>query len=228
MANNEKKETGAAIAPAKEKSTLVHDTICLFVITLIAGILLGAVYTITKKPIEDQTEKAKQEAYAAVYDGAEFVSDNKINKALEDFNSNLAAGKVSSESMGSLSDVVISEVLKAQVDGKDAGYVVTCSGKCYGGAVTMALGIDAEGVIQGIQITDCSNETPGLGQNSTGKDWNGQYVGTNSSQDLNVVKDGSGSADAGTINAISGATITSSAVTRAIDGTFQFVASLQQ
>lgn len=228
MANNEKKETGAAIAPAKEKSTLVHDTICLFVITLIAGILLGAVYTITKKPIEDQTEKAKQEAYAAVYDGAEFVSDNKINKALEDFNSNLAAGKVSSESMGSLSDVVISEVLKAQVDGKDAGYVVTCSGKGYGGAVTMALGIDAEGVIQGIQITDCSNETPGLGQNSTGKDWNGQYVGTNSSQDLNVVKDGSGSADAGTINAISGATITSSAVTRAIDGTFQFVASLQQ
>lgn len=228
MANNEKKETGAAIAPAKEKSTLVHDTICLFVITLIAGILLGAVYTITKKPIEDQTEKAKQEAYAAVYDGAEFVSDNKINKALEDFNSNLAAGKVSSESMGSLSDVVISEVLKAQVDGKDAGYVVTCSGKGYGGAVTMALGIDAEGVIQGIQITDCSNETPGLGQNSTSKDWNGQYVGTNSSQDLNVVKDGSGSADAGTINAISGATITSSAVTRAIDGTFQFVASLQQ
>lgn len=228
MANNEKKETGAAIATAKEKSTLVHDTICLFVITLIAGILLGAVYTITKKPIEDQTEKAKQEAYAAVYDGAEFVSDDKINKALEDFNSDLAAGKVSSESMGSLSDVAISEVLKAQVDGKDAGYVVTCSGKGYGGAVTMALGIDTEGVIQGIQITDCSNETPGLGQNSTSKDWNGQYVGTNSSQDLNVVKDGSGSADAGTINAISGATITSSAVTRAIDGTFQFVASLQQ
>lgn len=223
MANNEKKET----APVQEKSTLVHDTICLFVITLIAGVLLGAIYTITKKPIEDQTEKAKQEAYAAVYDGAEFVSDAEINKSLEQFNTDLAAGKVSSESMGSLSDVAISEVLKAQVDGQDAGYVVTCSGKGYGGAVTMALGIDAEGKIQGIQITDCSNETPGLGQNSTNKDWNGQYVGTNSSQDLNVVKDGSGSADAGTINAISGATITSSAVTRAIDGAFQFVASLQ-
>lgn len=224
MANNEeKKET----APVQEKSTLVHDTICLFVITLIAGILLGAVYTITKKPIDDQTEKAKQEAYAAVYDGAEFVSDDQINKSLEQFNADLAAGKVSSGNMGSLSDVVISEILKAQIDGQDAGYVVTCSGKGYGGAVTMALGIDAEGVIQGIQITDCSNETPGLGQNSTNTDWNGQYVGTNDSQDLNVVKDGSGSADAGTINAISGATITSSAVTRAIDGTFQFIASLQ-
>ncbi len=224
MANNEKKETAAV----QEKSTLVHDTICLFVITLIAGVLLGAVYTITKKPIEDQTEKAKQEAYAAVYDGAEFVSDDKINKALEQFNADLAAGKVSSDNMGSLSDVAISEVLKAQVNGQDAGYVVTCSGKGYGGAVTMALGIDADGAIQGIQITDCSNETPGLGQNSTNKDWNGQFIGTSSNQDLNVVKDGSGSADAGTINAISGATITSSAVTRAIDGTFQFIASLQQ
>lgn len=224
MANNEKKET----APVQEKSTLVHDTICLFVITLIAGVLLGAVYTITKKPIEDQTEKAKQEAYAAVYEGAEFVSDDQLNKKLEQFNQDLAAGKVSSENMGSLSDVAISEVLRARINGQDAGFVVTCSGKGYGGAVTMALGIDADGAIQGIQITDCSNETPGLGQNSTNKDWNGQYIGTSSNQDLNVVKDGSGSADTGTINAISGATITSSAVTRAIDGTFQFIASLQR
>lgn len=237
MANNEKKETAAKAVEKKEtaaaqdaavksQNTLVHDTICLFVITLIAGIFLGAIYTITKNPIDTQNEKAKQEAYAAVYEGAEFVSDDATNKALESFNKDLAAGKISSESMGSLSDVEILEILKAQVDGQDAGYVVTCSGKGYGGAVTMALGIDAEGAILGIQITDCSNETPGLGQNSTNADWNKQYVGTNMTQDLGVVKDGSGSTDAGTINSISGATITSSAVTRAIDGTFQFIASL--
>lgn len=223
MANNEKKEAAAV----QGKSTLVHDTVCLFVITLIAGVLLGAVYTITFHPIEKQKDKAKQEAYAAVYDGAEFKQDKDVDAALEKFNKDLAAGKVRSASQGSLSDVQIAEVLKAQVDGQDAGYVVTCSGKGYGGAVTMALGIDGEGVIRGIQITDCSNETPGLGQNSTNKDWNGQFVGTNTSQDINVVKDGSGSADAGTINAISGATITSSAVTRAVDGVFQFIASLQ-
>ena len=51
----------------KEKSTLVHDTICLFVITLVAGLLLGAVYTITKTPIEKQNEKKKQEAYAEAW-----------------------------------------------------------------------------------------------------------------------------------------------------------------
>lgn len=212
----------------KTKSTLVHDTICLFVITLVAGLLLGAVYTITKKPIDDQTEKKKQEAYAAVYEGAEFASDKDIQTALDRYNADLAAGKVKTEAGESLSDVVVSEVMKAQVDGKDAGYVVTCSGKGYGGAVTVALGIDQEGVIKGIQVTDCSNETPGLGQNASGKDWNGQYIGMNTSQDINVVKDGTGSADAGKINAISGATITSSAVTRAVNGTLLFLASLSE
>ena len=44
MANKEKEEV-------KKKSTLVHDTICLFMITLISGLLLGAGYTITKKPV---------------------------------------------------------------------------------------------------------------------------------------------------------------------------------
>lgn len=235
MANNEKKAAAqaaakneSAAAAVQSQNTLVHDTICLFVITLVAGLLLGAVYTITKNPIDTQNEKAKQEAYAAVYEGAEFVSDDTVNKALESFNKDLAAGKFSSDSMGSLSDVEILEILKAQVDGQDAGYVVTCKAKGYGGAgVTMALGIDAEGTILGIQITDCSDETPGLGQNSANADWNKQYVGTNMTQDLSVVKDGSGRAEAGTINSISGATITSSAVTRAIDGTFQFIASLK-
>jgi len=110
--------------------------------------------------------------------------------------------------------------MKAKVDGKDAGYVVSCSGKGYGGAVSIALGIDEKGEIKGIQITDCSNETPGLGQKSSDKEFNGQFVGTNASQDLNVVKDG-------TINAITSATITSKAVTRAIDGAFQFISSLE-
>ena len=40
MANKEKEEV-------KKKSTLVHDTICLFMITLISGLLLGAGYTLS-------------------------------------------------------------------------------------------------------------------------------------------------------------------------------------
>lgn len=212
----------------KSQSTLVHDTICLFLITLIAGILLGAVNMITERPIKEQEEKRKQEAYAAVYDGAEFVSDDAINSSLKAFQTDLAAGKVTTESGADLSDVEIQEVMKATVDGQDAGYVLTCSGKGYGGAVKVALGIDAEGVIKGIQIMDCTNETPGLGQNSSNESWNKQYIGMNTTQDVSVVKDGSGSADSGTINAISGATITSSAVTRAVNSSLLFISSLSE
>lgn len=212
----------------KSQSTLVHDTICLFLITLIAGILLGAVNMITERPIKEQEEKRKQEAYAAVYDGAEFVSDDAINSSLKAFQTDLAAGKVTTESGTDLSDVEIQEVMKATVDGQDAGYVLTCSGKGYGGAVKVALGIDAEGVIKGIQIMDCTNETPGLGQNSSNESWNKQYIGMNTTRDVSVVKDGSGSADSGTINAISGATITSSAVTRAVNSSLLFISSLSE
>ena len=218
MANKEEKKSG---------NTLVRDTIALTIITLVAGVLLGGVYTMTKKPIEEQDAKTKAEAYAAVYEGADFVEDADITAKLETYNTDLEDGKVQ-RSGETLSDVKVSEVMKAQVDGADAGYVVTCLAKGYGGSVTLALGIDAEGAIKGIQIMDCSNETPGLGQNSTNADWNGQYVGMNATQEVAVVKDGTGSTDGGTINAISGATITSKAVTRAVNGTLGFIASLSE
>lgn len=73
MANNE------------NKSTLMHDAIMLFVITLIAGVLLGGVYTITKDPIAKADEKATNEAYAAVYKDAEFKADDTLTKAVESF-----------------------------------------------------------------------------------------------------------------------------------------------
>ena len=45
---------------------IVKDALILFAITLVAGVLLGFVYDITKDPIAAQNEKAKQEAYKEV------------------------------------------------------------------------------------------------------------------------------------------------------------------
>lgn len=210
-----------------EKNTLVHDTISLFVITVVAGLLLGIVFTVTKKPIEQQEAKTKAEAYEAVYEGAEFAEDPDTDKALEAYNEELAAGTVT-KGGEVLSDVEITEALKASVGGQDAGYVMTCSAKGYGGEVELALGIDNEGTVKGIRITSCSNETPGLGQNSAKEDWNGQFIGMTTGQEVAVVKDNTGSTESGTINAISGATITSRAVTRAVDGALGFVAGLSE
>ena len=207
----------------KSKSPLAHDAIALFINTLVAGVLLGAVYTITKEPIEKADEKTTNEAYAAVYKDAEFEANDDLTKALESFQKDLTAGKVDDEAF-SYTDVELIEA-RAAATSEGEGYVIKAAAKGYGGNVTIALGISAEGKILGIQILDASNETPGLGQNSTKEDWNGQYIGASMDKTLNVVKDGSGSADNGTINAISGATITSKAVTRAVNASLKFVGS---
>ena len=206
MANNE------------NKSTLMHDAIMLFVITIIAGVLLGGVYTITKGPIAAADEKATNEAYAAVYKDAEFKADDTLTKAVESFQKDVAAGKIDDDTFSYTSEELI-EARTASKDGSQTGYVLKVRGKGYGGAVTN------EGEVVGIQILDASNETPGLGQNSTKETWNSQYVGMKSDKTLSVVKDGSGSADNGTVNAISGATITSKAVTRAVNVALKFVAA---
>ena len=46
-------------------NSLVKDALKLVIITVVAGLVLGAVYGITKKPIADQEAKAQMEAYKA-------------------------------------------------------------------------------------------------------------------------------------------------------------------
>ena len=76
--NSPVKET----APVKEKSDFLRNTVILFAITLIAAILLGIVYEITKDPIAEQQAKRKNEAYAAVFPG---LSETKEDSSLTDF-----------------------------------------------------------------------------------------------------------------------------------------------
>ena len=53
---------------------LVKDALVLTAITVIAGVCLGGVYEITKKPIADAQEAATQESYKAVFaDAASFA-----------------------------------------------------------------------------------------------------------------------------------------------------------
>ena len=60
-------------------NSIVKDTLSITVITLVAGLALGIVQDITAGPIAQQQEKAKQEAYQAVFEDAdsfeEFLPD---------------------------------------------------------------------------------------------------------------------------------------------------------
>lgn len=130
----------------------------------------------------------------------------------------------------------MSRVLKAEtytektleVDGKEITYYEACDGNSvkgfifittangYGGEVRVMTAI-SDGVprsIKAIEILDVSNETPGLGQNASQEKFYGQFSGM--SGNLSVVKSGADSS-AGEINAVTGATITSRAVTKAVN-----------
>ncbi len=97
---------------------------------------------------------------------------------------------------------------------KTVGYVFVTSEKGYGGddKVMTAVGID--GTVKAVKVLDVSNETPGLGQNTGNKDFYGQYSGHKGG--IKVVKNGA-DRNKNEINAVTGATISSKAVTEAVN-----------
>lgn len=91
------------------------------------------------------------------------------------------------------------------------GYVFTTSASGYGGAVDVMTGIDADGNVTGISILTL-NETPGLGMNAAKDSFTSQYSGKTGP--FNVTKETPGDNE---IKAITSATITSKAVTNAVN-----------
>ncbi len=194
------------------KGGFMKDAMILFAITLVAGACLGGVYEMTKEPIEAANQAAKAAAYRAVLpEAADFASDD-LTAVIDAANAEIAG-------MG-FGKVTVDEAVTA-VDGSGApvGYVVTStSNDGYGGAITVSVGIQADGTINGIEFLTIG-ETAGLGMNAQKPEWKGQFAGKNADK-LEVTK--SGSAGDSEINAISGATITSRAVTGAVNAAVYF------
>lgn len=110
----------------------------------------------------------------------------------------------------------------ASKDGKTIAYIVPAESKGYGGAIKMLVAVTPNGEVKNFNILD-SKETPGLGDKAAKPQFSGQLMGK-SAEHLKVTKDPSDKED---IMAISGATITSRAVTsgvkKAVDEVAKFV-----
>ncbi|MDK2967045.1 MULTISPECIES: RnfABCDGE type electron transport complex subunit G [Lacrimispora] len=192
----------------------MKDALILFVITLVSGFLLGGAYQITKAPIEKATIAANNEAYKAVFpEAAEFKPDDQMKAAIETCNTELPA-----QNFG---NVGVNNALQAvDESGTLLGYVITShSDDSYGGTVELSVGIKADGSISGIEFLAIS-DTPGLGLKAKEPAFKDQYTGK-SAESLTVTK--SGNAGDAEINAISGATITSSATTNAVNAALYYV-----
>lgn len=104
-------------------------------------------------------------------------------------------------------------------NGQTVGCVIISSAKGYGGAVEVMVGFDMNKTVTGVSVLSHS-ETPGLGANAAKESFLSQYVGSAEAGSLAVVKDG------GTIDAVTAATISSRAVTEAINSAAETFDSL--
>lgn len=101
------------------------------------------------------------------------------------------------------------------IDGNGViGYIFITSANGYGGEVKVMTAVLPDNTVKAVEILDVSSETPGLGQNATKKEFYGQFSGL--SNNITVVKSGANTEES-EINAITGATITSRAVTKAVN-----------
>lgn len=184
---------------------MIKDALILFAITLIAGLMLGVVNDITKEPIAQQEQKAKNEACQNVFAAAdsfeaqELADSAQIEQALTD------AG---------ISGADIDELMAAKdASGALLGYVITVTDhEGYGGDIQFSMGITNEGTLNGISLLSIS-ETAGLGMRA-GEVLVPQFADKNVSK-FTYTKTGA-TADS-EIDAISGATITTNAVVNGVN-----------
>ena len=108
-------------------------------------------------------------------------------------------------------------------DGNTVGYCFKTEPNGFGGKITMMVGIDKDGKVSGVKITNLS-ETPGLGAKATDESWLSQFTGKDG--EIAVVK--TGNAKDNEINAISGATITSKAVSQGVNSAINAAKELME
>jgi electron transport complex protein RnfG len=101
-----------------------------------------------------------------------------------------------------------------------AGWVVKASGQGYSGSIELLLGLDPRAaLITGLFILE-QKETPGLGNKIASAHWRNQFVHKKTAQPLMLSKGGRGEQATGgnAIDAVTGATISSRAVTDIVNG----------
>ncbi len=186
---------------------IMKNAAILMAITLVAGLLLGVVQGITEEPIAKAKEAAKQEACKQVLGEADEF------EPYAEFDEEKAA-----KAVAHIEGTVIDEVIAAKKGSEDAGYVITVTDKNgYGGDIQVSVGILPDKTVNGIAILSI-NETAGLGMNAKNPQFYEQYSGKKT-ESFYVSKDGGEGEE---IQAISGATITSRAVTGAVNAALAY------
>lgn len=185
---------------------IIKNTLILAAITVISGLLLGLVYDITKEPIATAQENTRQEAFRSVLPEASSFEEYEGYDAEK-------AGELLREN-GYDPDEISGAVTGKDDSGEIVGYVVdVISHEGYAGDIEISVGIASDGTVTGIEMLSIS-ETAGLGMKAAEADFKDQFK-DKKVEKFSYTKSGESGDDM--IDAISGATITTNAVTNAVD-----------
>ena len=169
---------------------ILKPALSLFIIAAISTVLLGLVRDVTLAPIENQRKKTLEATMKAVLnDASEFR-------------------EISAEKTGS-----IVRIFEGHSGNTLIGYVIELSPAGYSGSINMMTGISrVRNEVTGMRVFR-HGETPGLGALAVKESFYRKYEGRKPVR-LNVVRASPGEND---IEAITSATITSKAITGAVN-----------
>lgn len=174
----------------------------LFIITFSVALILAVGNYVTADKIERLNIQLQDEARKSVLpDATEFKN-------------------ITLEGIGQEEYKMVQSVYEGKKDGATVGYTVNVSPNGFGGAIDMIVGIDTDGKITGIKIVN-SSETAGLGSKAQEPEFENQFRGKDAGSSLKVIKNGTPREDE--IVAISGATITTNAVTDGVNTAANFI-----
>lgn len=182
----------------KDIKEVIGVGVILFLITALAAAILAEVNSVTAPIIaENQAEKTNAAMSAVLPPSSGEASFEKADYE-PDKNSSVTEIYTSAD-----------------------GCVVMASPSGYGGAISLAVGIDNDGVVTGIEVISQS-ETAGLGSKCSKDEFKSQFEGKTAG--IEVVKQG---ASGNQIDAISSATVTSKAVTLGVNDALAAAAELK-
>ena len=175
----------------------------LTVICVVASGALAFVHTMTKERIAEEIRKETLDAVKLVL--PPINNDPDKNKKV------VSLGK---DKRGR--EQVMTFYKGEDKDSNLVGYAFDVAGKGFGGTMRIMVGVNNKGVINGVKVLS-HLETPGLGSKMEEEWFTGQFKGFSDPKKLKIKKDG------GTLDQITGASISTRAAAKAIaDGLKKF------
>lgn len=167
----------------------INPILVLVLICFVTTFLLAFTYGVTAPIIAENTAKAASEARMELLPDADnFTQADTDLYVLEE------------------NKVYATECYNAD---NGAGMVVTVVTNSYGGALTAMVGIDKDGAVTGVKVTEHS-DTPGVGTKAHAEGHLSQYVGRTELADVNI------KAHADDIVEVTGASVSSGALHKAV------------